>query len=187
MGCERLKAEKFADCMGAGAAAGLGGGAGAGAETGELMSKRPPILLVAGGGAFAEAGGGEAAADEKSPQSPPKLSFRGAGAGFAAGCMGGDMTFEGGAGFASKKDPPLSAGLAVEDGCRVWPVGDVRPEKGDGLTCCCGGDWPNESEPNASFIPPNELAFEGCWVGDVSGGDCMPPKAPMFDCGCCCC
>lgn len=50
------------------------------------MLKRSPMSLLAAGGLFiAETGaGGETAADEKSPQSPPKLSFRGAGAGAAA-------------------------------------------------------------------------------------------------------
>ena len=85
VGWERLKAEKLAAEMGAGAAEGFGGGAGGCAETGDAMSKRPPMLLVAGGGDLAAATGGEAAADEKSPQSPPKLSLRGAGAAFAAG------------------------------------------------------------------------------------------------------
>ena len=80
-----MKAEKFADEIGAGFAAGFGGGAGGCAETGDAMSKRPPMLRVAGGGDLAADTGGEAVADEKSPQSPPKLSLRGAGAAFAAG------------------------------------------------------------------------------------------------------
>lgn len=84
----------------------------------------------------------------------------------------------------SKKEPPLIAGLAVEDACRECPVGDVRPANGDGLACCAGGDCPNESEPKASFMPPNDWALDGCCEGEVSGGDCIPPNAFIFDCGC---
>lgn len=98
------------------------------------MSKRSPMLLLAAGGLFiADTGAGsEGAAEEKSPQSPPpKLSFRGAG----ADCTGGDIGLVGWDGFMSKKEPPLMAGLEVEDACREWPVGDVRPANGDGLAC----------------------------------------------------
>lgn len=77
------------------------------------MSKRSVIVLAAAGGLFvalekdgiaAGAAGGEAA-DEKSPKSPPKLSFRACGVGFA-----------GAAGLESKKDPPLRADLLVFEG-----------------------------------------------------------------------
>ena len=86
------------------------------------ISKRSPIA----GGLFTLVGkGGDAAAEEKSPKSPPKDSFRGAG-------IGGDVGLGGGAGLASKKEPPLSEDLVAE-GCLVWPVGEVRPANGDGL------------------------------------------------------
>lgn len=31
----------------------------------------------------------------------------------------------------------------------------------------------------------DDVLDAGC-AGDVSGGDCMPPKNPAFDCACCC-
>jgi hypothetical protein len=78
-----------------------------GGEIGEDMSKRSPIELVAAGGLLTVLLATGDAADEKSPKSPPKDSFRGA---------GGDVGFGGGVGFTSKKDPPLNAGFEV-DGC----------------------------------------------------------------------
>lgn len=146
------------------------------------MSNRSPMLLLVAGGLFMPVGGGGGeAAEEKSPQSLPKLSLRGAG----AGCEGGDIGLLGCAGFMSKKEPPLKAGLDVDEACRECPVGEVRPAKGDGLACCAGGDWLKDSELKASFIPPKDCAFDcGCWVGDVSGGDCMPPNAFILDCCC---
>jgi hypothetical protein len=105
----------------------LGGGEGA------PMLKRAPMLLVATGGLFVVLDvdvTGEAA--EKSPQSPPKLSFRGAGACW----IGGDVGFAGAAGFMSKNEPPLREDF-VADVCRVWPDGEVRPANGDGLAAGC--------------------------------------------------
>ena len=81
------------------------------------ISKRSPIVLLAAGGLLT--GGGVEVADEKSPKSP-KLLF-----GCRTGCGGGDVTLGGGAGFASKKLPPLSADLFAED-CRKWPAGAVK-------------------------------------------------------------
>lgn len=120
-----------------GADAGAGAGADAEDIGGEFMSKRSPMPLLAAGGLFIGGfgGGGGEAADEKSPQSPPKLSFRGARAGAAAGWEGGDMGFAGGEGFMSKNDPPLRAGFEVEEACRECPVGEVRPANGEGLAC----------------------------------------------------
>lgn len=125
------------------------------------MPKRSPMLLLAMGGLFiADTGaGGDAAAEEKSPQSPPKLSFRGAG--IAEGCEGGDMGFEGCTGFISKNEPPLNAGLEFDEACRECPVGEVRPANGDGFACWAGGDCPNESELKASVIPPKDCEFDG--------------------------
>jgi hypothetical protein len=115
-------------CAGGGAAACLGGGAGAD------MENRSPMLLVFAGGLLAAPEvdvTGEAA--EKSPQSPPKLSLRGAGA--ACG-IGGDVGFAGAAGFMSKNEPPLRDDF-VADVCRLWPGGDVRPANGEGLAAGC--------------------------------------------------
>jgi len=95
-------------------------------------------------------GAGDMTAEEKSPKSPPKLSFR--------AVMTDGVFLGGGAGFMSKKLPPLNADLVVE-GCRAWPVGDVRPEKGAGLADCCGGEV-NDREPNASPRPPSACAFD---------------------------
>ena len=128
----------------------MGGAEGFGAGAGADMSKRSPILLaVVGGGLFVVVTGGKAA-EEKSPKSPPKLSFRGAATG---GCEGGDMGFEDAAGFMSKKDPPLRADLAAGC-CFVWPAGGEKLVKGDGFGCVFGGEA-NDSELNASFIPLN--------------------------------
>jgi hypothetical protein len=66
------------------------------------------MLLVAAGGLLVVTG---EAADEKSPKSPPKDSFRGAA---VMGCDGGDVGFEGAAGFMSKKDPPLREAFAPD-------------------------------------------------------------------------
>ena len=161
-GWERLKA-LFAEyvldtdgcfCAGCSRAAGLGGGAG-----GELRSKRESMLL---GFVFVFGGGdlvvlevdviGEAA-EEKSPQSPPKLSLRGAGVGW----VGGEVGFAGAAGFMSKKEPPLSDGCFVVEGCLVCPEGEVRLAKGEGLAAGC---WVKERELNASFIPPKDCDCE---------------------------
>jgi hypothetical protein len=97
-------------CAGCGAGAGFGGGAGA------PRSKRSPMLLLFAGGLFVvlEVDGMGGDAEEKSPQSPPKLSFRGA----ETGCVGGDVGFAGAAGFMSKKDPPLRDDFGA-DGCLV--------------------------------------------------------------------
>lgn len=139
------------------------------------MSKRSPMLLAFAGGLFVALDTdvtGDAA--EKSPQSPPKLSFRGA----DAGCIGVDGT----GGCVSKNEPPLRADLET-DVCRVWPDGEVRPANGDGFAAGCWGEV-KDSEVNASFIPPKALL--GCaWAGEERGGDCMHVNAPMFDCGCC--
>ena len=86
------------------------------------------MLLVFTGGLFAEVIGGGDAAEEKSPKSPPKDSFRGA----VKGWDGGEACLGGGGGFASKKEPPLSADFEA-DGCLVWPVGEVRFAKGEGF------------------------------------------------------
>ena len=102
------------------------------------MEKRSPMLLVVTGGllvALEVDVTGEAA--EKSPQSPPKLSLRSAGAGAgAACCIGGDVGFAGAAGFMSKKEPPLREDVVAE-GCRLWPGGDVRPANGEGFAAGC--------------------------------------------------
>lgn len=81
---------------------------------GEDISKRSPILLVLAGGDLVVVIGD--ALEEKSPQSPPKLSFRAAVAVTGAGA------------FVSKNDPPLSADRETlgADGT----VGDARLEKG---------------------------------------------------------
>ena len=128
-------------CFGAGAA-GFGGGAGA------LRSKRESMLLgFAGSGlAVLDVDVVGEAAEEKSPQSPPKLSLRGAGVGW----VGGEVGFAGAAGFMSKKEPPLSDGCFVVEGCLVCPEGEVRLAKGEGLAA---GEV-KERELNASFIPP---------------------------------
>jgi len=82
--------------------------------------------------------------------------------------------FGGGVGFISKKLPPLNEDLFI-DGAREWPVGDVSPEKGSGLACCCGADE-NDREPKASPKPPSACAFD-CEGEETGGGDCIPPKA----------
>jgi len=102
LGAERLKAAAVGKsglrCAGAGA-----GAAGLDCVDGEERPKRSLDLVGWDGGEGAE---------EKSPKSPkPLLVLRGAGAG--ADCFGG------GAGFASKKLPPLR-----ELFCRPWVVGD---------------------------------------------------------------
>ena len=87
----------------------------------------------------------------------------------------------GGAGLASKKDPPLRADL--EEACRACAGGEVRLENGDGLACCCGAEEVKDSELNASFSPPNDwlLGCDACGcIGDVSGGDCIPMPANAF-------
>ena len=132
-------------CTGCTGAAGLGGGAGA------ERSKRESMLLglVFVGGRFGwvlEVDVIGEAAEEKSPQSPPKLSLRGA----EMGWVGGEVGFAGAAGFMSKKEPPLREGFVAE-GCLVWPDGEVRLAKGEGLAAGC---WVKERELNASFIPP---------------------------------
>ena len=107
------------------------------------------MLLVVAGGLFAALEvdvTGEAA--EKSPQSPPKLSFRGAGACWT----GGDVGLGGAAGFMSKNEPPLSDDF-VADGCRVWPAAAARPSNGDDLAMGCWGEV-KERELKASFMPP---------------------------------
>lgn len=106
---------------GAGAAAGFEGGGGAD------MSKRSPIVLVVAGGFLADVGGD--AADEKSPKALSMLSFREV---VAAGCVGGDVCFGGGAGLGSKNEPPLST-PDFEDVCLVWPAEDVALAKPDSL------------------------------------------------------
>ena len=187
VGCERLKAEKFdvgvESCFagpgaGAGAAEGLGGEAGA---ADMLKRSSIPAVLVAGGLFVGEA----AEEEEKSPQSPalpPKLSFRG------TGWEGGEVGFGAVAGLMSKKEPPLrgAGGLEVEV-WRVWPVGEVRLEKGEGFAwTCCGGEA-KDNEPKASFMPPNdEVVGWGRMGGEVIGGDCIPPNAFMLDCIDCC-
>ena len=91
------------------------------------------LLVFAGGFLVAlEVDGMGGDAVEKLPQSPPKLSFRGA----AAGCVGGDVGFAGAAGFMSKNEPPLSDDFGA-DGCLVWPDGEVRLANGDGLAAGC--------------------------------------------------
>lgn len=114
------------DLAGAGVMVGCLGG-GAGAET----SKRSPMLVVAAGGLLVTElnDGGEAAAVEKSPKSPPKLSFLAV----VMGSEGGEVGFGGGAGLASKKLPPLNADDLLNEAFLVCPAGDVKPENGGGF------------------------------------------------------
>ena len=87
------------------------------------------LVSVVAGGFFVTLGvnvTGEAA--EKSPQSPPKLSFRGT----VACWTGGGAGFAGAAGFMSKNEPPLRDDFVAE-GCRAWLDGEVRPANGEGL------------------------------------------------------
>ena len=147
----------------------------AGGEGAEKSNRSPIILVVAGGGLFGEVVGD--VAEENAPKSPPKDSFLGA----EIGCDGGDVGFGGAAGFVSKKDPPLSDDFEA-GGCRVWPVGEVRFENGDGLVCACCAGGLKERELKASFMPPNDC--EGGCAG-IPGGACEPPNERMFefDCG----
>ena len=134
-----------------------------------LLEKAAELLVVDWAGAGAEK------PPEKSPKSLPKLSFRADGID-----GGGGVGLGGGAGFASKKLPPLSTELVTE-GCLAWPVGGAKPEKGTDLVgCVCEGEA-KDSEPKASPIPPNACAFVCDCVGELSWGDCMPPKALIFE------
>lgn len=142
----------------------LGGRAGAG---GDLRSNKSPILLDAAGWPPAIwLPIGDVTADEKSPKSPPTLSFR-------LDCVGGDDGFGGGAGFMSKKLPPLNGlGVFIEL-CLEWLDEDVRLENGAGFVCDVCGEA-KERDENASFSPPRACVF--VWLGEVNGGDCIPPN-----------
>lgn len=109
------------DCTGAGAGTGAAGLEGAG------MSKRSPMLLFVVGGLLADVGGD---AGEKSPKPLLMLSFL---ACMVVDCAGGEACFGGGAGFVSKKEPPLSTPLGLEAACLAWAVEFIGFEKADGL------------------------------------------------------
>lgn len=124
------------------------------------------------------------------------LAAAGAGAGAAGCCRGGEKSLGGGAGFGSKKLPPLSELFWVE-----WPVGEARLENDEAVGR--GGDCmpPNKSAFKCDLgaaacglgaalvgggdcMPPKTLLLACCCTGEVIGGDCIPPKRSRFDdCG----
>lgn len=134
--------------MATGAWVGLSGVAGVGCEP---RSNKSPILMDgADGPSVLGFPVGEVTADEKSPKSPPKLSVR-------LDCMIGDDCFGGGAGFTSKKLPPLSGFCLLIEVCLELLDGDVRLENGADFVCDDCGE--KEREENASFNPPRVCAF----------------------------
>ena len=125
-------------------------------------------------------------ADEKSPKPEPMLSVR---ALVLVGWIGGEVCFGGGAGLASKKEPPLRRSPpCLAEVCRACVVEVDVVVVGKAVNFGC--DEVKERPPNASFMPPNDDWLPVCdRIGAVRGGEDIPAKASMFDidAGCCCC